>query len=196
MRGLASEGFPRTIAILGIIPCANAARSEFPANMETDFRLRSGRRHAALRLVALALAWAALPRRGRAQSTAQEQQPDLDREVAKRLPGITARPGRVTIEVPEVADNGNTVPCTISVDSPMTEADHVRAIYVWAARNPRPFVIEARFGPYNPRARLQTRLRLGDSERLLAIAELSDGTYWAGVADIQVQVSACEDGSG
>jgi sulfur-oxidizing protein SoxY len=163
--------------------------------MEPHLRLGSGRR-AALRLAVLALAWVALPRRSRAQSTAQEQQPDLDREVAKRLPGITARPGRVTIEVPDVADNGNTVPCTISVDSPMTEADHVRTVYVWAARNPRPFVIEARFGPYNPRARLQTRLRLGDSERLLAIAEFSDGTYWSGVADVQVQVSACEDGSG
>jgi sulfur-oxidizing protein SoxY len=164
--------------------------------MESKRYPRLDRRIAALRLAALTLSGAAWPRPGRAQATAQEQQPTLDREVAKRLPGITLQPGRVRIEVPEVADNGNTVPCTISVDSPMTDSDNVRALYVWAARNPRPFVIEARFGPSSPRARLQTRLRLGDSERLLAIAEFSDGSYWSGTADVQVQVSACEDGSG
>ncbi|HUN94427.1 MAG TPA: thiosulfate oxidation carrier protein SoxY [Burkholderiaceae bacterium] len=134
---------------------------------------------------------------GRASAaTPQEQQADLDREVAKRLPGVRAAPGRVQIDVPAVAENGHSVPCTVSVDSPMTEADHVRSVTMWAGRNPKPFVIQMRFGPSNPRARLQTRLRLGDSQRLLAIAEMSDGSYWSGVADIEVQLSACEDGSG
>jgi sulfur-oxidizing protein SoxY len=162
-----------------------------------DFRSAKSRRHVSLYIALTGFIASIKPRRALAQfATPQEQQPDLDREVAKRLPGITVKPGRVTIDAPAFADNGNAVACTISVDSPMTEADHVKTLYMWAARNPRPFVIEAHFGPMNPRARLQTRLRLGDSERILAIALMSDGSYWSGTADIQVQVSACEDGSG
>jgi len=182
---------PCTVAILGSID----ARYRIRRVKSTPPPLR---RIAALRLGALALAGALAPWRVRAQPapTGQEQQADLDREVAKRLPGIRLTAGKVRIEIAEFAENGYAVPCTITVDSPMTPDEHVRALYMWAARNPRPFVIEARLGPSNPRARLQTRLRLGDSERLLAIAEMSDGSFWSGFADVRVQVSACEDGSG
>ena len=112
------------------------------------------------------------------------------------MPGVVARPGRVRIDLPDTADNGNSVPCTLSVDSPMTAEDHVRELNVWAARNPRPWVASVQFGPANPRARLETRLRLGESQRVFAIASMSDGTHWSGWADVVVLVSACQDGSG
>lgn len=136
------------------------------------------------------------PREATAQASVQEQQIELDREIDKLLKGVPIRPGRVRIDLPAVADNGNSVACTISVDSPMSAADHVRTLHVWAARNPRPHVITAQFGPANPRARLDTRLRLGESQRLMAIAVMSDGSAWSGVADVTVLLSACVDGSG
>ncbi len=132
----------------------------------------------------------------RAQASVQEQQIELDREIDKVLRGVAIRPGRVRIELPQVADNGNSVACTVSVDSPMSATDHVTTLHMWAARNPRPHVITAHFGPANPRARLETRLRLGESQRLMAIAVMNDGSAWSGVADVTVLVSACQDGSG
>jgi sulfur-oxidizing protein SoxY len=102
--------------------------------------------------------------------------------------------GRVRLEVPPLVENGNSVPLTVSVDSPMTPADHVRAIAVFNERNPQPNVITARLGPRAGRAVLSTRLRLATSQRLVAVAALSDGSFWSDGAEVGVTLAACVEG--
>ncbi len=99
--------------------------------------------------------------------------------------------GRVHIDVPVLVDNGNTVPLTIDVDSPMTPEDHVKAIYVFNELNPLPNVISAYFGPRSGRAKLSTRFRLADTQTVVAIAEMSDGSFWSASADVVVTLQAC-----
>ena len=103
----------------------------------------------------------------------------------------TVREGRVTLDVPPLIENGNTVPLTVSVESPMSEADHVKAIHVFNEKNPQPNVISVHLGPRAGRATIATRIRLADSQRVIAVAEMSDGTYWRASADVIVTLAAC-----
>lgn len=99
--------------------------------------------------------------------------------------------GRVKLELPPLVENGNTVPLAVSVESPMTEADHVRAIHVFTERNPQPDVASFRLGPRAGRASVATRIRLADTQTVVAIAELSDGSFWSASADVVVTLAAC-----
>jgi sulfur-oxidizing protein SoxY len=101
------------------------------------------------------------------------------------------RPGRVKLELPPLSENGHAVPLTVSVESPMTEADHVRAIHVFTEKNPQPDVASFRFGPRAGRARVATRIRLADTQTVVAISELSDGSFWSASADVVVTLAAC-----
>lgn len=111
--------------------------------------------------------------------------------IAKVTKGAAIRTGRVSIEVPPLVENGNTVPLTVSVESPMSEADHVRAIHVFTEKNPQPYVISAWLGPRAGRARLATRVRIADSQTVTAIAEMSDGSFWQDRVPVVVTLSAC-----
>ena len=100
-------------------------------------------------------------------------------------------PGKVRLEIPPLVENGNTVPVTITVDSPMTAEAHVRAIALFNGGNPQPNVITARLGPRSGRAMLSTRIRLATSQRLVAVAEMSDGSFWSESAEVVVTLAAC-----
>ncbi|MEO7726853.1 MAG: SoxY-related AACIE arm protein [Burkholderiales bacterium] len=113
--------------------------------------------------------------------------------VLKLTGGAAVQSGRVKLELPLLADNGNSVSLKVTVDSPMTAADHVKSIHVYAARNPRPNVANFYLGPRAGRAQISTRVRLGGSQRVLAVAALSDGTFWSTTADVVVTLSACYD---
>lgn len=113
--------------------------------------------------------------------------------VRKVTGGAPVRPGRVAIDTPRLADNGHSVPFSISVESPMTAADHVRSITLLSERNPRPLMATFRLGPKSGRAAVATRVRLNGTQRVLAIAQLSDGSYWSGTAEVEVTESACLD---
>ena len=106
------------------------------------------------------------------------------------ITGQTARRNRAS-EVPPLVENGNTVPLVVSVESPMTEADYIKAIHVFNEKNPQPDVFSVRLGPRNGRAVVGTRIKLGDSQRIIAIAETSDGRFWSGGADVIVTLAAC-----
>ena len=103
------------------------------------------------------------------------------------------RTGKVKLDVPPLVENGNTVPLTVTVTSPMTAEDHVRSIHVFVEKNPQPnvgnFVLGARAG----RAQLSTRIRLADSQKIVAIAKLSDGSFWSASADVVVTLAACTE---
>jgi sulfur-oxidizing protein SoxY len=99
--------------------------------------------------------------------------------------------GRVKLELPPLVENGNTVPLVVGVESPMTETDHVRAIHVFAEKNPQPNVLGVFLGPRAGRASVSTRMRLADTQTVIAIAELSDGSFWSDRADVVVTLAAC-----
>ena len=101
--------------------------------------------------------------------------------------------GKVTLDVPPLVENGNAVPVTIIVDSPMTEADHVESIHVFNQKNPQPYVAAFHLGPRAGRASVSTRIRLADSQKVVAIARLSDGSFWSDGADVIVTLAACTE---
>lgn len=105
--------------------------------------------------------------------------------------GAPVRPGRVVVELPAIAENGNSVPLTVRVDSPMTGAEHVQSIHVFAEKNPLPTVARFDLGPRSGRAQVATRIRLADSQRVVVLAQLSDGSFWSGSAEIVVTIAAC-----
>ncbi|MGA0596543.1 SoxY-related AACIE arm protein [Enterovirga sp. CN4-39] len=109
--------------------------------------------------------------------------------------GAEVKPGRVKLDLPPLVENGNAAPLTVAVESPMIEADHVRRIAVFNEKNPQPNVITAHLGPRSGRATLATRIRLANSQRITAVAEMNDGSFWSGTADVIVTLAACIEGS-
>jgi sulfur-oxidizing protein SoxY len=101
------------------------------------------------------------------------------------------RKGKVKLEVPSLVENGNTVSLAIEVESPMTATDYVKAIHVFNEKNPQPNILSAHIGPRAGRARVATRFRLADTQTVVAIAELSDGSFWSASADVIVTLAAC-----
>jgi sulfur-oxidizing protein SoxY len=101
------------------------------------------------------------------------------------------RKGKVTLDLPPLVENGNTVPITVTVDSPMTKADYVKAIHVFNEKNPQANVISAQLGPRAGKAVVSTRIRLAATQKLTAIAEMSDGTYWSDSQEVIVTLAAC-----
>ena len=119
----------------------------------------------------------------------------LDEAVNKVIGGAKVQRGRVKIDIPPLIDNGNAVPVTVEVQSPMTQADHVKAIHLFTERNPQPYVFTAHLGPRAGKARIATRARIADSGDVIAIAEMSDGSFWQENVRVVVTLSAClEDG--
>jgi sulfur-oxidizing protein SoxY len=99
--------------------------------------------------------------------------------------------GKVTLDMPPLVENGNVVPLTITVDSPMSQRDHVEAIHVFNEKNPQPHVISIALGPRAGKAVVSTRIKLADAQRVVGIAEMSDGSFWSGEAHVIVTIAAC-----
>jgi sulfur-oxidizing protein SoxY len=119
----------------------------------------------------------------------------LAKAIQKVTEGKPMRTGKVKLQVPPLIDNGNTVPLSVAVDSPMTATDHVKAIHVFTEKNPQPYVLSAFLGPRAGRASISTRARIADTGQVIAIAQLSDGSYWQDSVSVVVTLSAClEDG--
>lgn len=113
-------------------------------------------------------------------------------EALRKVTGdAQVRRGRVKLEIPPLVDNGNAVPLAVRVDSPMTSADHVKAIHVFTEKNPLPGVVSVYLGPRAGRAGIATRVRIADTQTVTAIAQLSDGSFWSDTADVVVTLSAC-----
>ena len=104
------------------------------------------------------------------------------------------RRGRVKLAVPPLVENGNSIGVNVTVESPMTAGDHVRRIAVFNEKNPQPNVAVFHLGPRSGRSTVQTRIRLASSQKLMAVAEMSDGTFWSDSADVYVTLAACLEG--
>ena len=110
----------------------------------------------------------------------------------KKVIGEAAlRKGKVTLELPPLIENGNSVAMTVAVESPMTAADYVKAIHVFTEKNPQPYVVNAYLGPRSGRAIITTRVRLADTQTVIAIAEMSDGSFWSDSVSVVVTLAAC-----
>ena len=123
------------------------------------------------------------------------QETGLDPAAVKLANGAPLKKGKVTLTLPQLADNGNSVPIRIVVDSPMTEADHVKSIHLFSERNPVSNMANFYLGPRAGKAEIDSRVRLAGSQKVTAVAVLSDGTYWYDAAPIVVTLSACLDES-
>jgi len=116
---------------------------------------------------------------------------EMQSAIADYASGAPVKPGKVMFDIPPLVENGNGVPITVSVDSPMTAADHVTGIAVFNERNPQRDVVRFTLGPRAGRAVVSTRIRLATSQQLVAVARLSDGTFWSQGVDVLVTLAAC-----
>ena len=119
----------------------------------------------------------------------------LSEAIGRVVGRAEVRSGKVTLDVPPLIDNGNSVSISVAVESPMTPENHVKAIHIFTEKNPQPNILGAHLGPRSGRAALTTRARIADSGRVIAIAQLSDGSFWSDSVEVVVTLSAClEDG--
>jgi len=127
-------------------------------------------------------------------SAAEAAPEDMAEAMAEALgKDAPIKPGRIKIELPQLAENGNSVPLKIAVESPMSAADHVKTIYIFSERNPVPNVVRFHLGPRSGVARVQTSIRLAGTQRITAVARMSDGSLWSGGVDVIVTQAACLD---
>ena len=119
---------------------------------------------------------------------------DLFAAIAAFTKGQPLREGKVRFDVAELVDNGNAVPVTVSVESPMTAAEHVVAIAIFNERNPQRDVLDVQIGPRAGRAQVSTRIRLATSQKLVAVARMNNGSCWAKTVDVVVTLAACIEG--
>ncbi|KRQ03928.1 sulfur oxidation protein SoxY [Bradyrhizobium pachyrhizi] len=101
--------------------------------------------------------------------------------------------GKVKLDIPPLVENGNTVPMTVNVTSSMTAVEYVKSIHIFNEKNPQPNIGNFYLGPRAGRAQVSTRIRLADSQKVTAIARLSDDTFWSATADVVVTLAACTE---
>lgn len=128
-----------------------------------------------------------------ARSPARADPAEMREAMRTALGDAPLSQGRVHLDVPALVENGNSVPLTIRVDSPMTPADHVTSIYVFSPENPLPSVSRFILGPRNGVAEVKTTIRLATTQHLHVVATMSDGSRWLATTEIEVTTAACFD---
>jgi sulfur-oxidizing protein SoxY len=118
---------------------------------------------------------------------------EADEAIKKITGGAAIREGKVTLVIPPLVENGNLVVLKVSVDSPMTANNYVKSIHVIAEGNPLPNIFTVYLSPRSGTANITTRVRLADSQRVWAIAQMNDGSFWQGSAETLVTLSACTE---
>lgn len=117
--------------------------------------------------------------------------PLWQQEVDKILKGAKPVQGKIIVDIPEIAENGNTVPFSLSMESPMTEANHVRALHVIAAGNPQPGIAVFRFTPDSGKAAVSSRMRLARTQDVIVIADLGGGNFVMAKRNVKVTIGGC-----
>lgn len=126
-----------------------------------------------------------LPRRAAADAAA------VDEAIKKAIGDRQVQSGRITLDLPQIAENGNTVPIGFSVDSPMTDGDHVKAVHIFAEGNPLPAVATFHFTPMSGVAKASTRMRLAKTQNVVAVAEMSNGDVYRETVEVKVTIGGC-----
>ena len=128
---------------------------------------------------------AAMPRLALAESMTAQQL------LEKFTGGNSASEDKITLSMPEIAENGNTVPLSVSVDSPMNAEDYVKNVIIVAEGNPRPEVATFHFSPKSGVAEASTRMRLAKTQNVVAVAEMSDGSFHMTRREVKVTIGGC-----
>ena len=144
-------------------------------------------RRATLALGAGGAALTVLGWSGRAQADAKAAAD----QIAKFTGGKTPEKGKISIELPEIAENGNTVPLSVAVDAPMTAGDYVSEVMVVAEGNPNPGVVAFHFSPMSAKAEASTRIRLATTQNIIVIAKTSKGAFYTGQKLVKVTIGGC-----
>ncbi|MFG1361689.1 thiosulfate oxidation carrier protein SoxY [Xanthobacter versatilis] len=147
---------------------------------------RLATRRRALQLAGIAALAAVLAPR---MSFATEAQ--VAEEMIKLFGGKAMGEGKIKLDVPEIAENGLVVPINIDVDSPMTEADFVKSVHVFADGNPLPQVVTYTFTPDSGKASASARMRLAQTQNVIAVAEMSSGALFSARSQVKVTIGGC-----
>jgi sulfur-oxidizing protein SoxY len=139
----------------------------------------------------LAFSLAAVPFSGKAQPNAHVS--TIDPLVRSFTGGRNVMPGKVTLVLPRIADNGHSVPVLVKVDSPQTAAEHVRSVHLISEKNPVRDMVSIYCSPQLARAEFASRLRLNGSQKVVAMAQMSDGSFWSDMVQIEVREAACTE---
>ncbi len=111
--------------------------------------------------------------------------------VKERIGDKATMEGRISLELPQIAENGNTVPIAFEIDSPMTESDYVKAVHIFAEKNPLPNVASFHFTLRSGKARASTRMRLAKTQNVVAVVEMSDGSVYMAKTEVKVTIGGC-----
>jgi sulfur-oxidizing protein SoxY len=133
-----------------------------------------------------------------AQNSTAASDETLDQAIAKFTGGVRPQTGKVNITLAKLVDNGNAVPVGVSVDSPQQAGNFVSQIAIFNERNPQREVAEFELSPASGLAQISTRIRLATTQKIAAVAKLSDGSWWMQSVDVIVTLAAClepEEGS-
>jgi sulfur-oxidizing protein SoxY len=133
----------------------------------------------------------ALAGTGFSSKTVQATPDKASEYLSKLTSGTVGTMGKVTVKLPEIAENGRTVPITVSVDSPMTDGDYVKSVHIVSERNPQPEVISFNLSPSMGKAEVRTRMRLGKTQKVRAAAVMSDGSVFTGEKEVKVTIGGC-----
>ncbi len=115
----------------------------------------------------------------------------VDAAIVERIGSAKMSAGRISMELPQIAENGNTVPVSIEVDSPMTESDYVKVLHIFAEKNPLPNIASFHFTPRSGKARVSTRMRLLKTQNIVAVAQMSDGSTYMAKTEVKVTIGGC-----
>jgi sulfur-oxidizing protein SoxY len=116
---------------------------------------------------------------------------DSAQVIEKFTGGKKPQEGKVKLDLPEIAENGNTVPMSVSVESPMTEQSHVTDVLIVSDGNPRAGVVTFHFSPASGMAEANTRIRLAKSQNITAIAKMNDGSFYTATKAVKVTIGGC-----
>lgn len=141
--------------------------------------------------LALSASAAALALTGSLPRPAQASPEDAANKITELAGGATPQKGRVTLTAPEIAENGNTVPIGVSVESEMTEGDLVQSVSVFAEENPSPEVVTFYFTPLSGKAEANTRMRLAKTQNVVAVAKMADGSVYFDKKQVKVTIGGC-----
>jgi sulfur-oxidizing protein SoxY len=143
-------------------------------------------RRDAIRLAALAFAAGAI-----APSLSLADEKAVAAEIKKLYGDKPMGQGKIKLDVPEIAENGLVVPVNVEIDSPMTETDYVKAVHLFADGNPQPGIVTYRFTPACGKAAAATRMRLAQTQDIVCVAEMSDGSLYSTKANVKVTIGGC-----
>lgn len=112
-------------------------------------------------------------------------------ELKKLFGDKTPEAGKIKLDVPQIAENGLVVPISVDVESPMTDADYVKSVHVFADGNPLPQVVSFKFTPACGKASASTRMRLAQTQNIICVAEMSNGKLYSTKAEVKVTIGGC-----